>query len=126
VINHYDPFNSGQARRYLRGSGSGNTSLENATDDLLNQIVQDSPHLKLISGSAQRLNVSGGAALAASLRGTNPNTGLNERVTVVTRQLADEHLVYLLFVTPDRDASKYRNVLNAMVSSIQVNEGGRH
>jgi len=45
---------------------------------------------------------------------------------VVTRQLADDHLVYMLFVTPDRDASSYRNVLNAMVNSIEVNEVGRH
>jgi len=126
VINHYDPFNSGQARRYLRGTGSGNISLENATDDLLNQIAQNSPHLSLVRNSAQRLNVSGGTALAASLRGKNPNTGVTERVTVVTRQLADDHLVYMLFVTPDRDASSYRNVLNAMVNSIEVNEVGRH
>jgi len=124
VINHYDPFNA-QGQRYLRG-GSSSISLDNATNDLLNQIVQQSPHLKVISGSAQRLNLDGGPAIAASLRGTNPNTGINERVTVVTRQLADEHLVYLLFVTPNRDASKYQSTLNAMIRSIDVNEGAHH
>jgi len=126
VINHYDPFNNAQGQRYLRGGGSSSVSLDNATNDLLNQIVQQSPHLKVISGSAQRLNLDGGQAIAASLRGTNPNTGINERVTVVTRQLADEHLVYLLFVTPNRDASKYQSTLNAMIRSIDVNEGAHH
>jgi Zn-dependent protease with chaperone function len=126
VINHYDPFNNAQGQRYLRGSGSSNISLDNATNDLLSQIVQQSPHLGMIKGSAQRLNVNGGQAIAASLRGTNPNTGVKERVTVVTRQLADDHLVYLLFVTPDRDASKYQSTLNAMIRSIEVNEQAHH
>jgi len=126
VVNHYDPFNNASGQQYLRGGGSGNISLENATNDLLNQIVQDSPHLRMINGSAQRLNLNGGQAIAASLRGTNPNTGINERVTVVTRQLADEHLVYLLFVTPERDASKYQSTLNSMIRSIEVNEVARH
>ena len=126
VINHYDPFNNGQGQRYLRGGASSNVSLDNATNDLLNQIVQQSPHLAMIKGSAQRLNLNGGQAIAASLRGTNPNTGVKERVTVVTRQLADDHLVYLLFVTPDRDASKYQSTLNAMIRSIEVNEQAHH
>jgi hypothetical protein len=80
----------------------------------------------MINGSTQRLNVNGGQAIAASLRGTNPNTRVKERVTVVTRQLADDHLVYLLFVTPDRDASKYQSTLNAMIRSIEVNEQAHH
>jgi len=126
VINHYEPFNNAAGQRYLRGGGSSNITLDNATNDLLNQIVQNSPHLKVINGSAQRMNVNGGQAIAASLRGTNPNTGIIERVTVVTRQLADDHLVYMLFVTPDRDASKYKSTLNAMVRSIEVNEEARH
>jgi hypothetical protein len=70
--------------------------------------------------------MANGSALAASLRGTNPNTGVNERVTIVTRQLADDHLVYLLFVTPDAEASRYTNVLNAMVSSMQVDAAHNH
>ena len=65
----------------------------NATSDLLNQVVHDSPYLRVIGRSG---NVT-------TLRGTNPNTGIAERVTVATRQLADEHLIYLLFVTPDRE-----------------------
>jgi Zn-dependent protease with chaperone function len=127
IINHYSPFNSG-SRTYLRGttSGGGNVTLQNATNDLLGQIVQSSPHLKLISSSGQQFNLDGRTALAASLRGTNPNTGIQERVTVVTRQLGDEHLVYLLFVTPEKDASRYSPVLQSMVNSMQVDETQRH
>jgi hypothetical protein len=41
-------------------------------------------------------------------------------VTVVTRRLSDGHLGYLVFVTPERDADTYRNVLRSMVSSMQI------
>ena len=70
--------------------------------------------------------MANGTALAATMRGTDPATGIAERVTVVTRQLADEHLIYMLFITPERDASRYSSVLNAMVNSMQINETRAH
>ncbi len=130
IVSHYDPFGSQASSSRLRGSNrsvySGNISLEDATNDLLGQIQQNGPHLRVIRGSNQRFNLDGGPALATSLRGVNPNTGINERVTVVTRQLADNHLVYMLFVTPENDASRYSRVLQAMVNSIQIDENRPH
>jgi Zn-dependent protease with chaperone function len=123
IINHYSPF--GNSRKYLRGTGSPAT-LESATNDLIAQIQQTSPYLQLIKGSGQRLQTNDGVALAASLRGTNPQTGVNERVAVVTRPLGDAHLLYLLFVTPNSQAGNFQNVLNTMVNSMQVAEGQRH
>lgn len=118
IINHYDPFGNGP---------EGNISLQSATQDLLSAIEQSSPYLRLASNSAQRLRLNGGAtALAATLRGTDPVTGIDERVTLVTRQLSDEHLLYMLFITPERDAANYTNVLNAMVSSLQINTNQPH
>jgi predicted Zn-dependent protease len=122
IINHYDPFGNANS---LQGSSSGggymgNVTLQDATDDLLATVQRSSPYLQVISGSKKQMNVNGGRALSAALRGRDPNTNLDERITVVTRQLSDEHLVYLLFITPERDASRYSNVLNTMVSSLQV------
>src|SRR5262249_38007685 len=119
IINHYDPF--GNARGLMGGS-----SLDDATNDLLATLQQSSPYLRLVSDSGQRVRMAGGAALAASLRGTDAEAGINERVTVVTRQLADEHLIYMLFITPERDASRYSDVLNAMVNSMQINTARAH
>ena len=117
IINHYDPFG---------GQGLvGNTSLETATNDLLGALQQSSPYLSAASNE-QRIRMAGGTALAAVLRGTDPSTGIAERVTVVTRQLSDDHLIYMLFITPERDASRYSSVLNAMVSSMQINESRPH
>jgi hypothetical protein len=124
IINHYDPFGNA-AGSSLRGSSSGggymgNVTLQDATDDLLATVQRSSPYLQVVSGSKKQLRVNGGSALSAALRGRDPNTNLDERITVVTRQLSDEHLVYMLFITPERDASRYSNVLNTMVSSLQV------
>ena len=132
MINHYDPFGSQGMTSNLRNSGGsnspymGNVTLETATSDLLGQIRQQSPYLNSISNSTQKFNVSGGRALATALRGTDPNTGLNERVNVITRQLEDGHLLYMLFVTPEQDARRYGPVLEAMVNSMQVSDTARH
>jgi Zn-dependent protease with chaperone function len=131
MINHYDPFGSSNMSSGLRGSGNNNPymgtiTLEDATNDLLGQIRQQSNYLQLIKNSTQKFNVSGGRALAVALRGTDPATGLNERVNVITRQLEDGHLLYMLFVTPESDASRYGPVLQAMVNSLQVADTARH
>jgi Zn-dependent protease with chaperone function len=122
MINHYDPFGNVSSSR-LRG---GSTTLEDATNDLLSEIQRGSTYLQLIGGSGQRVRMAGGTAIAAALRGRDPITGIDERVTVVTRQLSDEHLIYMLFVTPERDASRYSNVLNQMVSSMRINPAQPH
>ena len=132
LINHYDPFGNGSARRNnLRGNGGGGgyqgtATIEDATDDLINTLRQSSPYLQVANGSGQRIQVAGGTALAATMRGVDPVTGIDERVTVVTRQLADDHLIYMLFITPERDAANYSGVLNKMVASIQVNDSKSH
>jgi Zn-dependent protease with chaperone function len=122
IINHYDPFGNANS---LQGSSSGggyygNVSVHDATNDLIATVQRSSPYLQVVSGSQQQMRVNGGTALSTALRGRDPNTGLDERITVVTRQLSDEHLIYMLFITPERDASRYANVMNTMVSSLQV------
>ncbi len=117
IVNHYDPFGN---------QGFGNISIENATSDLLAALQQSSPYLRLVSGSEGRFRMAGGTAVGAVMRGVDPQTGIDERVTVVTRQLADEHLLYLLFIAPERDAASYRPVLDAMVSSMQIDTTRRH
>jgi Zn-dependent protease with chaperone function len=110
IISHYDPIEK-------RGAG---VTLQSATQDLIGAIESASPHLHVVR-KAQALQVSGGPALDARLRGVNPATGINERVTVVTRQLSETDLGYLVFVTPEKDADTYGSVLRTMVSSMQIN-----
>ena len=126
IVNHYDPFGN-SPRTYLRdGRSTSSVTLQDATNDLLAQVRQSSPHLKVVKNSGQQLRLDGRTALAATLRGRNPNTRLDERVTVVTRALPDGHLIYMVFVTPEQDASRYSQVLNTIVQSVDVNDTHAH
>ncbi|HEV7765385.1 MAG TPA: M48 family metallopeptidase [Thermoanaerobaculia bacterium] len=118
MVNHYDPFGSNYQGKQI--------TMQDATNDLLAQIRKSSPHLRVVSGSGQQLRLDGKTAMAASLRGTNPNTRLAERVTVVTRALPDGHLIYMLFVTPEKDAAKYSSVFNNIVASVDVSDARAH
>ncbi len=121
MINHYDPFGN-RSGTYLRDTRSGSITLEDATNDLVGQIMQSSPHLRVLQNSGAKLAIDGKTAYAASLRGTNPNTRVNERVSVVTRALPDGHVMYLVFVTPEQEASQYSAVLNSMLKSLNVDD----
>ena len=121
MINHYDPFGNASGT-YLRDTRSGSITLEDATNDLVGQIVQSSPHLRVLKGSTQQLKLDSKTAYAASLRGTNPNTRITERVSVVTRALPDGHVMYMVFVTPDQEAAQYNAVLNNMLKSLNVDD----
>ena len=110
IINFYDPIDtSGQA-----------VTLQSETQDLIGAIRRSSPHLRLVTSHTRMLEVSGAPALSAILAGPSPSTGVNERVTVVTRKLSGANLGYLLFVTPEKDADTYRNVLLTMVRSMDI------
>ncbi|HXI13583.1 MAG TPA: M48 family metallopeptidase [Thermoanaerobaculia bacterium] len=129
IVNHYEPFGNAQRRNNLYGGGSsrrGNGSITEATDDLLSQLMQSSPHLKMVRNSGTSVRISGEQGLAAVLRGNNPGTGITERVTVVTSQLDDAHLIYLLFITPEEEAERYSPVLNAMVQTLKIDPDHRH
>jgi beta-barrel assembly-enhancing protease len=126
IVNHYEPFGN-TGRSYLRdGRASQQVTIQDATNDLLKQIQQGSPHLRVIRNSAQQVRLDGKTGLAASLGGRNPNTGLDERITVVTRQVPDGHLIYMLFVTPEQDAQSYGRVLNTVVSSLRFDDNHAH
>ena len=118
IVNHYEPFGN--------NGGYGNATLQSATSDLVAAIQQSTPYLRLTSSNAQRVRMANGNALAASLRGVDPATGINERVTVVARQLSDEHLLYVLFITPETEANRYGTVLSQIVNSIAVNPSQPH
>lgn len=129
MINHYDPSGTHQGmglRPMTSSGGYSNMTLEDATSDLLAAIQQGSPHLRMVGKKGQRLKMANGTALAVAMRGVDPVTGINERVTLVTRQLPDNHLLYLLFIVPNKEASNYNDVLNQMVSSMQVNDHAAH
>src|SRR5262249_17458098 len=110
----YDPF---------EGDGSG--SLEDATDDLLAQIHRGSPHLREV-GAERREQVDEARAMSVVLRGRSPQTGEDEQVKVLTRELTDGHVLYALFVTPRDEASRLEPTFERMLDSLRVNDRMAH
>ncbi len=124
IVNHYEPF--GNTSRGKSLGYFGDVSSEDANTDLIQQIMKDDPHLKLVRGSTKALSLRSGPAYSAVLRGVNPRTRLKERVTLVSHQLADDHLIYLLFVTPERDAKRHAATFTSMMNSIEFDDAHRH
>jgi hypothetical protein len=115
VINHYEPFDR-------RWSGT----LEDATDDLVGQIRRTGPYLRPAGQRQTRRTVDGARALSAVLAGRNPATGVQERVTVVTRELTDDHVLYALMVAPREGSPPLGHVFDRMLDSLRVNDRMAH
>jgi Zn-dependent protease with chaperone function len=127
MVNHYVPFDGavGSGYRDPQGTLFGRGSLDEATSDLVRQIMSSNPHLKLVSGSARRGNVSGQSSLSVQLAGT-PANGAPEKMTVYTRELPDGHVVYVLALAPSRDYGSLQSTFDRMVRSLVVNDQSDH
>jgi len=123
VVNHYVPFDGAVGARYRDPLGSlfGATPLEEAASDLVRQVMNANPHLKPISGSQRRRTISGTASFSVQLSGRSPVTGVGERVTVLTRLLPDEHVVYMLLVAQSKDYAMLAASSDRMVRSLKIN-----
>jgi hypothetical protein len=119
IVNHYDPF---------EGSTSGrnrNPTIEQASADLISQIRQGNSHLQATS-RGRRETIDGQPGFSTTLSGTSPVTGEEERVTVVTRQMGDGHILYTLLIAPGRDYNMVSAAFNRMVQSLRVNDEAAH
>jgi len=128
VVNHYESFEGaiGDVWGSRTGPASGRGTLEQATNDLANQLTRANPHLRAVSGSMRRQTIDNARALSVVLAGRSPVTGADERVTVFTRELPDGHVLYVLFVAPAQDYSALSRTFQSMVSSLRVNDQAAH
>jgi hypothetical protein len=139
IINHYEPFNEDDSDRFPEPSGSGQaflavggprgghrTNLALATNDLLGEILRTNVNLKLVPNSQRNDRINGTAALSVALSGRSPITRQEERVTLFTRELPDEHVIYALFIAPAADYNELKPTFERMVSSLQVNDKAAH
>jgi beta-barrel assembly-enhancing protease len=128
IVNHYTPFEGSMEN----GSSSRNrssrsrTSLEDATNDLINQLTQSNPYLRPIDRAGRRQSIDGERALSVVLSGRSPITGQEERVTLFTRELPDGHVIYALFIAPGQDYDELSRTFQRMISSLHVNDESAH
>ena len=129
IVSHYVPFDGavgGSNFTDPQGSFHGSSTLEQATNDLVAQVQQSNPHLTRMEGSDQAATVPGESSLSVRLGGRSNATGRDERVTVVTRELTDGHIVYALLIAPGDEYAALEPTFNHMVRSLRINDSTAH
>ncbi len=91
-------------------------SLEQATDRLVNQMLQSNPGMREIS--RERARVGGRRAIAAQLSGRSPIQGERETDWLFTVRLP-EGLFYVVFIVPESDYPAYQRTFQEMLDSIR-------
>jgi hypothetical protein len=121
IVNRYDAFASrdGYSDRQDR---YGNSDIEQATDDLVEQLLRTNSYLRRSSRPPQREVLDGSRALSLTLSGRSPLTGQDERVTVLTRELAQGGMIYSLLIAPSREYGSLDETFQRMVESLRVND----
>jgi Zn-dependent protease with chaperone function len=102
---------------------SGGTSLDDATRQLAEGLAQDNPGMK-VSGDPKNIDVNGTQGRSLELLGSSPlqlnGKALPERDLLVAVPRAQGGLVYLVFISPDRDYNQLHPTYQKMLDSLQV------
>jgi hypothetical protein len=101
-----------------------NTRLDAATHELLGSLRQSNPELKQI-GNDENIRVNGVAGKSVDLIGSSPikdaqGKALKERDWVVTVRRRDGSLLYLIFISPDKEFGSMRPVFKQMLRSLRL------
>ena len=76
---------------------------------------------------AQRTDrIDGAPSLSVVLSGRSPVTRQEERITLFTREMADDHIIYALFIAAERDYERLNETFNRMISSLDVGTHATH
>ncbi|MDQ2921973.1 MAG: M48 family metallopeptidase [Acidobacteriota bacterium] len=96
-------------------------NLQQATQEFLNGLSQGNGNLRQRSGF-QRTTVAGRNGLTTTLSNTNEATGQPEIITVVTTQLRNGELFYMIAVAPENEWSSYQAAFRNILRSVQIND----
>lgn len=96
-------------------------NLQQATNEFIGSLGQGNNNLRQRSGYT-RTNVGGRTGLATTLSNTNEATGLPEVITIVTRQLRNGELFYMIAVSPQNEYSNYQGTFSNILRSLQLND----
>jgi len=135
IVNHYAPFETptdrraGSSRRNyapFEDTPKWNGSLEDATDDLVRQLIRSNSYLRAQEGQARRELIDGAPSYSMQLIGRSPVTGQDETVTVVTRELSDSHVIYALSIVPGAVNPAMTRTFQRMLRSMTIDENAAH
>jgi beta-barrel assembly-enhancing protease len=119
----YGQYN-GQAV-YTHGASFGvaqtnNRNLQSATQELINNLAQGNSNLRS-NGGLQRTTMSGRNALFAVLSNVNEATGRPETVRVITTQLRNGQLFYMIAVAPQSERN-FEGAFQNIMQSVRIND----
>jgi len=100
---------------------TNNRNLQQATNEFVSALQQGNNNLRARS-NYQRTYVDDRNALSIALSNTNEATGRAEVVNIVTAQLRNGDLFYLITVVPDSDYYNYQNTFQNILRSVQLND----
>ncbi len=96
-------------------------NLQQATNEFINNLQQGNPNLRARS-NYQRVTVDGRGGYFITLNNVNEATGQPEVVNVVTTQLRNGGLFYLIQVSPNNEYGTYQGVFSNILRSLQLND----
>jgi beta-barrel assembly-enhancing protease len=102
-------------------SRTQNRDLRQATQELINGLAQGNRNIRL-STSFQRATVSSRAGLSAGLTNVNEATGQAESITLITTQLRNGDLFYMVAVAPQSEARSFASAFNNVLRSVRLSE----
>ena len=98
-----------------------NGNLQQATQEFLNSLTQGNTNLRQRSNLV-RTTVAGRSGLTSSLTNVNEATGQTEAITVITTQLRNGELFYLIAVAPENESASYQAAFRSVFRSLQLND----
>jgi beta-barrel assembly-enhancing protease len=96
-------------------------NLQQATNEFINGLQQGNGSMRARSGY-QRAYVGGRNGLSISLSNINEATGRPEVVNVVTTQLRNGQLLYIIAVAPDSNYNDYQSTFQNILRSVQLSD----
>ena len=135
IVNHYAPFEGYEDRQQesrqrsyapFEDTDQWRGSLEDATDDLVRQLIRSNSYLQAQDGQARREQIDGAPSFSVALSGRSPVTGRDESVTVVTRGLSDGHVLYALCIVPSSGHDGVAQTFAHMLRTLYVNDDAAH
>lgn len=94
------------------------SGLQQATNEFLNSL---GGNLRQQSGY-QRTTIAGRTGLTTSLSNVNEATGRTEIITVVTTQLRNGQVFYMIAVAPSNEFNSYQSAFRNVLRSVQLND----
>jgi Zn-dependent protease with chaperone function len=99
---------------------TNNRNLQRATDELINSLAQGNSRLRR-SGGYQRTTLGGRNALWSTLTNVNEATGQAESIRLITTQLSNGQLLYMIAVAPQNERN-FENAFQNMLRSVRIND----